>query len=236
MFKLACAGCGQILAIPDEYAGRVGKCRHCGSQVTAPPLLPNFRPETANSPTAEELQESRVPQEPPERDSIPVSDVSPECNSEAGPVYSMTGVQDVLEVYEDRLAITPKGVLAFFNKGLKGRKEIPFASIVAIQLKKHDYLSNGYIQFTISGGIESRGGIFAAVRDENTVVFRGEQNNALADEICLWINKQPDAARSIKPTNSTPTLSSELEKLASLRDSGILSNEEFTAAKTKLLQ
>ncbi|BDP60172.1 hypothetical protein EfmJHP38_11100 [Enterococcus faecium] len=32
-------------------------------------------------------------------------------------------------------------------------------------------MSNGYIQFTLLGGNESRGGILAATKDENTVMF-----------------------------------------------------------------
>jgi hypothetical protein len=33
--------------------------------------------------------------------------------------YTMKGVQDLLEVFEDKVTITPKGVLGFMNKGLK---------------------------------------------------------------------------------------------------------------------
>ncbi len=51
-------------------------------------------------------------------------------------IHTMRGVQDLLEVFEDKVTITPKGVLGFLNKGLKGTKEIPFHSIVAIQIKE----------------------------------------------------------------------------------------------------
>ena len=43
------------------------------------------------------------------------------------PKYSIRGVQDVLEVFDDKLMITPKGLLGFLNKGLKGTKEILLA-------------------------------------------------------------------------------------------------------------
>ena len=36
------------------------------------------------------------------------------------PVYTMKGVGGLLEVYEDKVDITPKGVMGFLAKGLKG--------------------------------------------------------------------------------------------------------------------
>lgn len=38
MISFACPKCGSQLNIPDQYAGQVGKCTTCGSQITAPPL------------------------------------------------------------------------------------------------------------------------------------------------------------------------------------------------------
>lgn len=83
----------------------------------------------------------------------------------------MKGVQDLLEVFEDRVTITPKGVLGFLNKGVKGTKEIPFTSIVAVQFKEAGTVFSGYLQFTIPGGNENTGGILAATKDENTFMF-----------------------------------------------------------------
>lgn len=149
-------------------------------------------------------------------------------------VYTMKGVQDILEVFEDRVTITPKGVLAFFNKGLKGSKEIPFRSIVAVQFKEAGALLSGYIQFTIPGGNESRGGLNAAVRDENTFMFAEKKNNPIALEIKSFINSA--RKRLEEPSgHSTSNLSDEIMKLAELKQSGILTDEEFQAAKKKLI-
>lgn len=49
--------------------------------------------------------------------------------------YAMAG-RGVLEVFTAKLTITPKGALGFRLKRVKGTKEIPFASIVAIQPQK----------------------------------------------------------------------------------------------------
>ena len=54
------------------------------------------------------------------------------------------------------------------NQGIKGEKTIPLKSITSIQLKKPG-MTNGYIQFGILGGIESKSGVFNATKDENSV-------------------------------------------------------------------
>ncbi len=102
-------------------------------------------------------------------------------------IYTMKGVQDVLAVFEDKVTITPHGVWGFLNKGIKGTKEIPFVSIVAIQFKEAGAVFSGYLQFTIPGGNEITGGILAAMADENTFAF-APKDNSLAKEIKEYID------------------------------------------------
>jgi hypothetical protein len=150
-------------------------------------------------------------------------------------VYTMKGVQDLLEVFEDRIAITPKGLLGFLNKGIKGTKEIPFASIVAVEFKRAGLVFSGYLQFTIPGGNESRGGMFAAMQDENTFMFAHSKNNAIAEEIKNYIDASIRKSRSPQAESSPTNLSDELRRLADLREKGALSEDEFQAAKKKVL-
>lgn len=149
-------------------------------------------------------------------------------------VYVMKGVQDLLEVFEDRVSITPKGVLGLLNKGVKGPKEIPFASIVAVQFKEAGIFS-GYLQFTIPGGNESRGGIFAATKDENTFMFAHAKNNVMAREIKEYIDEAIRRSRAPQAVAPATNLSDELQKLAKLKEQGVLSEDEFRAAKKRLL-
>jgi hypothetical protein len=152
-----------------------------------------------------------------------------------GPVYTMKGVQDLLEVFEDRVKITPKGLLGFLNKGLKGTKEIPFSSIVAVQFKEAGSLFSGYFQFTIPGGRESTGGLLAATKDENSFVFANTTNNALARQIKEYIDAAVRKVHAPSATAPATGLSDELLNLAKLREQGILTDLEFQAAKKKLL-
>ena len=151
-------------------------------------------------------------------------------------IHTMQGVQDLLEVFGDKVQLTPKGVLGFLNKGLKGTKTIPFTSIQALQFKEAGAVFSGYIQFTIAGGNESRGGVFAAANDENTFMFAHTKNNAQAIEIKKFIEESVGKARSPQHQVNPISLSDELQKLAKLRDQGILSEQEFQAAKQKLMQ
>lgn len=152
-------------------------------------------------------------------------------------VYNMKGVQDLLEVFEDKVTITPKGILGFMNKGLKGTKSIPFTSITAIQFKEAGAVFSGFLQFTIPGGNESRGGVFSAASDENSFMFANKSNNELAIKIKEYIegNVRELRAPSHGASQSTISLADELKKLASLRDSGILSEQEFQTAKIRLI-
>jgi hypothetical protein len=136
-------------------------------------------------------------------------------------------------VYDTKITITPKGVLGFLNKGIKGTKEIPFASITAMQLKKAG-LTGGYIQFTVPGGNESRGGVFSASKDENTFMFAKKHNDLMA-EIKDFIERRMAELRAPQSGPSSASLSDELQKLAQLHAQGILSADEFQAAKNRLI-
>lgn len=136
-----------------------------------------------------------------------------------------------VEIFEDRIVISRKGALSFLTQGFKGDKAIPFSSITAVQFKDAGAFANGYIQFTVKGGMESRGGILAASSDENSVMFRqGRQ----AEEFAKLRTIIETKIMSPKP-NQSISAADELEKFAALRDRGILTDEEFQQKKRALL-
>jgi hypothetical protein len=137
-----------------------------------------------------------------------------------------------VEVFEDRIVISRKGALGFLSQGIKGDKAIPFSSITAVQFKDAGAFANGYVQFTVKGGIESRGGIFAAGSDENSVMFRqGEQAKEFAKLRTFVEAKVMGSGANHRPVSAAD----ELEKFAALRDRGILTEEEFQMKKRALL-
>ena len=76
------------------------------------------------------------------------------------------------------VTITREGFLARASHG-RGEKRIPLKAIQAVQWKDAGRLTNGFIQFTVAGGVEStaqKGGrTAAAAGDENSVVFTRKQ-------------------------------------------------------------
>lgn len=154
------------------------------------------------------------------------------ANGDGNAIYKVEGVGGEMEVFDDKLTITPKGALGLMTKGLKGTKTIPFLSITGIQYKKPG-MTNGYLQFTIPGGNESKGGVFAAASDENTFMFEAKANDVIVG-VKDFIEKKVKEAR--QPAAAQPaSAAEEIRKLAELMSQGLLSKEEFGNAKKKLL-
>jgi hypothetical protein len=141
------------------------------------------------------------------------------------------GFGGTVEVMGDGLVISRHGVLSFFAQGLKGQKSIPFSSITAVQFKPASIWTNGYIQFSIKGGIENRGGLMSAGGDENSVIFQ-EKSQAQFEELKALVERK--IAES-KTASSPASVADEIAKFAALRDQGILTSEEFDKKKRLLL-
>jgi len=149
-------------------------------------------------------------------------------------VYKVPGLDCELEVFDDKVTIAPKGIGGFLNRGFKGIKTIPFTSITAVKHKRAGFTA-GYLQFTLPGGIESRGGLLAAAEDENTFVFKNSENEVI-EEIKVFIEQKTSEAKNRgAAANASTSPADELLKLAKLKEQGLLSDEEFSKAKQKIL-
>ena len=139
------------------------------------------------------------------------------------------GTNGIVSLFPDRVRIRRKGIGSFLTQGLKGEKDIQLSNISSVQFKDAGLLTAGYIQFAFMGGSESKGGLFSAVSDENSVMFRKPQQSAfdaLREAVQERISKRESAGTGA---------ADELEKLANLRDRGILTDEEFDAKKKQIL-
>lgn len=131
--------------------------------------------------------------------------------------------------------ISRKGGLSLLIHGLAGEKAIAISGIQAVQLRPARFGVRGYLQLTVMGGAESRGGAIAAAADENSVLFDVKDQpafEALGEAIRTAIH---EARQPVSVTAAAPSEADELEKLAGLRDRGILTPEEFEAKKAKIL-
>lgn len=149
-----------------------------------------------------------------------------------GALMYLSGLNGQIELYQNRVVITRSGMMAMFMEGLKGNKEIYLRQITGIQLKLAG-LTYGYIQFTIPGGIEDRGGIYDATTDENTVTFTVAENetaNAIKSKIAELMD-----ARDTVPAVSQLSTADEIKKFKDLLDTGAITQDEFDAKKKQLL-
>lgn len=149
-------------------------------------------------------------------------------------IFELKGENNLLAVYEDKLTITPQGLFGMLHKGVKGTKTIPFTSITSIELKESGFLP-GYIQFGTADASSNKGGIFAAHQDENTFMYKGRPLNEQVATIRAYIEQAIQNLKQQQIPTAGGGISEEIQKLVALRDQGILTDAEFQAAKTKLL-
>ena len=133
------------------------------------------------------------------------------------------------------LRIKRKGFLNFANHGLDGEKTFDLHNVSGVQMKEAGAFTSGYIQFILLGSRESKGGIMAATKDENTVMFIKKEQQ-MAEEIKSYVenfisnkNKPSEASAPQKDT------AEEIRKFKALLDDGIISEEEFNEKKKQLL-
>jgi hypothetical protein len=150
------------------------------------------------------------------------------------PITKLKGNNGQIELYRNHIVIKRKGLLAKLSHGFtKGEKTISFDNISGIQLKKPG-LTSGYIQFTLSGGVESKGGIFQAIEDENTVSFHKKRKNLpIAESIKDYILTHKE--KSSFSDSQQISVADEILKFKKLADEGIISSEDFKTKKRQLL-
>lgn len=148
------------------------------------------------------------------------------------------GVKDYLEIFEDRVIIKHRGVLNAISMGVKGDKTIYYSDITSVQYKKPGF-SSGYIQLSIPGGNENKGGVFSAMSDENTVAISADANLHTVSKVVDFINKKIGEAKRTRNDSTTivqqVSAADELKKFKELLDQGIITQEEFDAKKKQLL-
>lgn len=146
-------------------------------------------------------------------------------------LYEATGINGTLRLWRDRVVIAKKG----WPYGTKSEKTVPLKSIGALQWKD-PAMTSGFLQIAYSGASESKGGVFDAAKDENTIMFLKKnvpEFRVIHDTIRQLQNAPVSSVAA--PAILSGSLSDELEKLVSLRDRGVLTDDEFQHQKRKLL-
>jgi hypothetical protein len=144
------------------------------------------------------------------------------------------------------VTIARRGFIARSTIG-KGEKRIPLVQITALQWKPATRLINGFIQFTIAGGIEARSRFghqgSDAARDENSVVFMHkqmpafEQLRAEIDGALARLHGQAvSQMRGVPIAGPRGSAAERLRELADLHTQRLISDQEFTARRAEILR
>ncbi|RCX17357.1 putative oligomerization/nucleic acid binding protein [Fontibacillus phaseoli] len=151
---------------------------------------------------------------------------------------------DYAEGFNGLIAVTKNAVYLQRGKVLerKSLKTYTIKNIASIQSKKKTFLQNGYFQIIPnSGGSEvkrfTKGSDY--LFDENTITIANNkdyENFTRLEQLIYKLQNEPSVPSTIAPTNQTVEDElSKLEKLAQLKDQGIISLEEFEAKKKEIL-
>jgi hypothetical protein len=150
--------------------------------------------------------------------------------------FEAQGANGKLIITEEKVMIVRKGAIALLTQGFKGDKDILIEDISSIQVRKPKMGTRGYIQFAYHGGQETKGALLDAVKDENTLLFDKKHWDGIAKAKEL-VEQYRSATRAANraPAAAQSSDLDELKKLGDLRDSGILSDDEFEAKKKLIL-
>jgi hypothetical protein len=132
----------------------------------------------------------------------------------------------------DWLTIERKGLGRIAHS--KGDRRIPLGSITAVQMRPAGIFANGFLKFTVPGSAELRGGLNAATKDENAVIFT-KKHQAEFDAVRTRVEGYIARKHNPQPVAAGPDITDQLRKLGELRDAGVVTNTEFESKKAELL-
>lgn len=246
MIAYRCPHCGSVLSIPEKYLGQAGKCNKCGRAITvtvvpqpepSPDKLGTLGPErTSQVPTPQKIyapsQQSRLKQIKQQIRSLGAAGTFitkkevahlPKILTDDETVLALTsGLMDgntwLAVVTQKRIVFLDKGMIY----GLKQR-ETPIEKISSIEQ------ATGMVFGSISiwdgaSRMEIKNVMKRTVRPFVKAVNRAR--DAL---------KSSEAQRQTTPQSSGVDVATQLERLAALRDQGILTEDEFKEEKRKVL-
>lgn len=144
------------------------------------------------------------------------------------------GVNGKLIITDTGITIKRGGNI-FASSSQKGDKTIPYSMLSAVQLQKGGLIQRqGYIRFSFMGGSEAKGATrYSVAKDENSILFATKRNKEF-EEAKRIIESNIGKASQAMPVASTSNLD-ELDKLAKLKEQGVLTDSEFEAKKKQLL-
>lgn len=156
--------------------------------------------------------------------------------TDIAPIMQAEGFDGAVTLLRDRVVVSQKDkLLSKMAKGAVGAQEIRLRNITGVQLKKPG-MTKGYIQFQASGHLNHQRGILGAMQDELSVAIANAKQYEKFLELKRRVDQMIDESHAPQQVEATQlSVADELGKLVSLKEQGILTEEEFDHQKSKLL-
>ena len=164
---------------------------------------------------------------------VPATELPP------GALWFAKGVNGQITLFENRLRIERKGVLAFATYGFGGTREILISEMSSVEYRNAGSILSGYILFLYRGGRDVKSSVFSddsITNNENAVMFIQESQPAF-DALREMLNERLEEYRQPRQVvvQQESSRLDELRKLGELRNAGTITNEEFESEKARLL-
>lgn len=121
------------------------------------------------------------------------------------------------------------GLVVSFNTGRS------WSSWAGQDLTASVFADGSRSRVVVGGSLATRGNPFGGGSQLGSWGEKGRLSTKFLDEIGAQLPSIPEPSRVSEGEAQGSTLSEELKRLADLRDAGVLSEDEFVAAKSKLL-
>jgi hypothetical protein len=145
-----------------------------------------------------------------------------------------TGLNAGVMLFKDVVRLQRLGLRNLLSGASRIEKDILISQIISIRFKKAGLVSNGYIELVLMHYHEKTDKEPEDETEDFIVSFRPGQQKAFEAFREMLEAKMTSGAVVRAPTVATTDLD-QLEKLASLLDKGIITEEEFSRKKKQLL-
>jgi len=145
-----------------------------------------------------------------------------------------TGLNARILLFKDVVRIQRIGVRSFLSGASRIEKDIRISQIVSIQFKRAGLLSNGYMELILMNYDERPDKGSEEEIEDAVIAFRPGQQKAF-EAFREMLEAKMTSGGVFKAPSAAGTDLDQLEKLASLRDKGIITEDEFSRKKKQLL-
>lgn len=118
----------------------------------------------------------------------------------------------------------------------RGNKDVPLSAVTGVRIEPGSLMNKPFFQLIHSGDVQVQGGANDVGNDDNSVFF-GKKAMPEFERLAQLILAAVSETKSTPLTWAPPVedLTDTLKKLAALRDSGVLTEEEFSTKKSEIL-